>query len=313
MVILMNVDNDVIVIGLGPAGYSAGIYATRYNLDVLMIGMEPGGIAAEPPEIENYPGFEQISGKDLMDNMNKQFLGLGGKVKNSEVSKVEKINDVFEVTTSEGVLKAHCVILALGTKRRLLQAEGENKFKGRGVSYCATCDAPFFKDKTVAVIGGGDSAIVSALHLLQFVKKLYLVHRRDEFKAEPARITKLKNKDHVEFILNSKVNNIDGNLKVEKLILENSETGKERELEVDGVFISIGYVPSMEKIQIPGLDVEKGYIKVNQAMSTNIEGLFAAGDCTDSMNKFKQITTAVAGGSIAAQSAYHCISSQNKE
>ena len=147
---------DLIVVGLGPAGYSAGIYALRYNLNVLMVGNEPGGLASEPPIIENFPGFEKISGADLMAKMNQQYVHLGGKVKVTEVSEIEKNKEVFEIKTTDETLKSKALILALGTKRRHLNIPGEDKFKGRGVSYCATCDAPFFKDKVVAVIGGGN-------------------------------------------------------------------------------------------------------------------------------------------------------------
>ena len=176
---------DLVVIGLGPASYSAGIYATRFNMNVLLVGDEQGGLASETPEIENYPGLDQINGVDLMNKMKNQFLRLGGKVLERTIVKIIKEDNIFKLETSKSeTIKTKTLILALGTKRRKLNIDGETKFLGRGVSYCATCDAPFFKNKKIAVIGGGDSAFVSALHLTHFAEKVYIIHRRDEFRAQ---------------------------------------------------------------------------------------------------------------------------------
>ncbi len=296
---------DCIVIGLGPAGYSAGIYATRYNMFVLLVGDYQGGMIEDVPHIENYPGFTKISGNELTERMKTQYVSLGGSVYENTIADVDKKGKEFVLTTVDNKkLKAKTVILATGTKRRKLNVEGEDKFNGRGVSYCATCDAPFFKNKIVCVVGGGDSAFGAALHLSQFASKVYLVHRRKKFRAQPANIDAVRKQKNVEFILESVVTKIEGQLKVSNIVLQNTNTGKEKKLVVDGVFIEAGLLPTTNMISKLKLKKENDYIVVEKDMSTNIEGIFGAGDCTNAMNEMKQIVTAVAGGAIAAESAY---------
>jgi len=295
---------DLIIIGLGPGGYTAGIYATRFNLNVLIVGEEPGGLASEIPHIENWPGEEKINGVELMEKMKNQYLKLGGQIKSTAIVKIEKKKELFELTTvNNETLLSKTLILATGTKRRKLNVDGEQKFFGRGVSYCTTCDAPFFKGKTVAIIGGGNSACGGAMHLLQFASKVYLIHRREEFRAHPAVVEKLKT-NNCECIYNAKVKRIEGKLKVEKLIIEDISTGKERELEVDGIFVEIGQIPTTTLIKDLKVETDNDFIKVKEDMSTNVEGLFAAGDCTNGLNHMKQLITAAAMGAIAAESAY---------
>jgi thioredoxin reductase (NADPH) len=294
---------DLIIVGLGPAGYTAGIYAKRFNLSVLIIGEEQGGLIEEVSHIENWPGEEKTTGTELMSKMKNQYIKLGGEIKECSVIKLEKNNDLFEVTLSDNSkLKSKTIILATGTKRRKLNIDGETKFFGRGLSYCATCDAPFFKNKVVAIVGGGNSAFTAARHLLQFTDKVYIIHRRNEFRAHPSDIEYMK--DKVNFIMNTKIKRIEGKLKVEKLILENTETNNETELNIDGIFVEVGYIPTTTLITDLNVETEDGFIKVNADMSTNVNGLFAAGDCTNGLNHMKQIITAAAMGAIAAESAY---------
>lgn len=296
---------DVVIVGMGPAAYSAGIYACRYNMSVLIVGDVPGGAVTDAHLIENYPGTGKISGLDLAQKMKDQYLDLNGKLYGATVVKIEKDDSSFEITTSMNKkIVAKTVIVAIGTKRRKINVEGEDKFVGRGVSYCATCDAPFFKNKTVCVVGGGNSAFDAALHLSKFASKVYLIHRRLEFRADPVTVDLIKKQTNIEFILNSVVTKIEGDSLVKNIKLKNVKTNKISDLNVDGVFVEIGGVPFVSLLgNKVDLD-ESGFIKVKQDMSTNVPGLFAAGDCTNAMNNIKQIVTAVASGTIATESAY---------
>jgi len=229
---------DLVIIGLGPAAYSAGIYACRYNMAVLLIGDQPGGYMPQTHLIENYPGFEAISGPDLAKKMQEHYLSLKGNLFQGTVINIDKIKDTFSIKTDSDIkIKAKTIILSVGTKRRKLNVDGEDKFLGRGVSYCATCDAPFFKNKTVCVVGGGDSAFAAALHLSEFASKVYLIHRRSEFKAQPVIINQVKKLKNVELILNTIVNKINGQMKVQSITLENLKTNEKKDLTLDGIFI----------------------------------------------------------------------------
>jgi len=300
---------DLVIVGLGPASYSAGIYACRYNMNVLLIGDISGGYMSQTHFIENYPGFEGISGMDLSNKMQNHYLSLGGKLLNKTVVNIEKEKDHFIINTDANEkVKSKTIIISTGTKRRKLNVDGEDKFIGRGVSYCATCDAPFFKNKTVCVIGGGNSAFGAVMHLSKFANKIYLIHRRAEFKASPAEIDGVKKLSNCEIILNSVVNKINGVLKVNSIDIENIVTNEKKNIVLDGVFIEAGSIPIITVVNNLKVDTdENGYIKVKQDMSTNINGLFAAGDCTNAMNGLKQIVTAVAMGAIAAESTYKLV------
>ncbi len=301
---------EVIIIGAGPAGYSAGIYLKRFNKDVLIIGDELGGMASEAVEIENYPGFKKISGKELMERFKEHAESLGVDILHGKVVKVEKQENEFIVTTDENKkIKAKAIIFATGSAKRRLNVPREDEFIGKGVSYCAICDAAFFKDKVVAVVGGGDSAMNDALILSNLAKKVYLIHRRDEFRAAPQWVNKVKDKENVEFILNSVVVGLEGDDKLRAIIIETKKDkeGKEKEqwkLDVDGLFISIGVIPSTDLAKELGVELdERNTIIVDEAMRTNVPGVFAAGDCTTGSARVMQIITAAAEGAIAAESA----------
>lgn len=306
-VICMNLDKvyDLVVVGLGPAAYSAGIYARRYNLDVLLIGDLPGGYVSQTHIIENYPGYKSITGMDLSNKMQEHYLSLNGVVYNKSVVEINK-KEFFELLTDGNeIIKSKTIVVATGTKRKKLNIDGEDKFLGRGVSYCATCDAPFFKNKIVAVVGGGNSALGAVMHLSKFADKIYLIHRRNEFRADNFEVELVKNCEKVEFILDTVVNKINGLMKVQSLDLENVKTNELKTINVDGIFIEAGSIPVLNLTQKLNLELDNnGYIKVKEDMSTNVQGLYAAGDCTNALNGMKQIVSAVATGALASESAY---------
>lgn len=297
---------DLIMIGAGGAAYTAAIYSARYNQKTLVIGEELGGQMAIDYEVENYPGFRKIIGRDLMKKFEEHAKDLGAEIKLDKVQNIEKLDSkIFKITTMFSIYYARSVVLALGTKRRKLNIPGEEKYVAKGVSYCATCDGAFYKDKIVAVIGGGDSAFASAFILLQHAKKVYIIHRRDEFRAKPGVVKEIKTHPNVEFIMNANVTEVLGNNKVEKIKTDNE---KIPELEVDGIFIDIGTIPATSLAKDMNVETDpQGYIKVKPDQSTNIKGVYAAGDITTESNKVKQLITAVAEGGIAAGSAFEYI------
>lgn len=295
---------DLIVIGLGPAAYSAGIYARRYNLDVLLVGDLPGGYVSQTHLIENYPGYKSITGMDLSNKMQEHYLSLNGEIYNKSVVEISK-KEYFELLLDGNeIIKSKTIIVATGTKRKKLNIDGETKFLGRGVSYCATCDAPFFKNKVVAVVGGGNSALGAVIHLSKFADKIYLIHRRYEFRADNYEVEIAKKCDKVEFILDTVVNKINGVMKVQSLDLKNVKTNELRTINVDGIFIEAGSIPVLNLTQKLNLELDDGYIKVKEDMSTNVLGVYAAGDCTNALNGMKQIVSAVATGALACESVY---------
>ena len=288
---------DLVIIGAGPAGISAGIYAVRRSLKTIILEKASvGGQMLLTNEIENWPGFEMISGSDLAGRMESHAKKLGVEIKTGEVIGMNLDGDVKKLTTRDGEHETKAVIIATGGQHRKLGIKGEDEFAGKGVSYCATCDAPFFKGKTVAVVGGGNIAAEDALYLSEVASKVYLVHRKGALRAEEAIQERLKKKG-VEFILTAEVEEIAGENFVNSIKLKNGKT-----IKVDGVFISIGIVPSttMAKAAGVGLD-DKGYVKVNREQETSVPGVFAAGDATGGV---MQISTAVGEGCIAALSAY---------
>ncbi|AEM37895.1 thioredoxin reductase [Pyrolobus fumarii 1A] len=300
---------DVVIVGGGPAGLTAAIYAARYMLDTILVTEEIGGQIAEAGWVENYPGFPRILGSELV----KRFVD---HVRHYKVpiilDYVENVKrdadcDCFHVETRRGVTyKSHTVILAVGVKRRRLNVPGEAELRGKGVSYCAPCDAPLFKDKTVAVVGGGDSAASAALLLAEYASKVYIVHRRDKLRVQPIYEKLLRENPKIEVVYNKVVQRIIGSNRVEGIELRDRVTGETSVLRVDGVFVEIGSEPPKELAQRIGLETdEEGYIKVGPDQSTNIPGIFAAGDCTTAMNKYRQVITAAAQGAVAAASAYN--------
>ncbi len=290
---------DLIIIGAGPAGLTAGIYAGRSGLKTLILEEKmPGGEAAVTPLIENYPGFESINGPELIERMVAHCRKFGAQI--NELEKVVSLDLGSQqklVKTDKATYSASAIIIATGTHYRLLNAPGEKEFQGRGVSYCALCDGAFFKNKKIVVVGGGNSAAVSASYLANIAANVKLVHRRGQLRAEKAYAEALKSQN-VDFLWDSEVKEIKGDNFVKSVVLENKRTGDVGEVEVDGVFVQIGEVPNTEFVKEADVEVDKdGYVVVDSRKRTNILGVFAAGDVTNS--QVKQVGTAV-GQAIAA-------------
>lgn len=295
---------DVIIIGGGPSGYSAAIYCGRYKLKTLVITKEVGGLLNEAHVIEDYPGFKSIKGSELGRLFKEHAEAYNVKTYIDEVINVEKKDKLFFVYTKSGkIFESKALIVATGSNRRKLGVPGENL---KGISYCAECDAPLYKNKIVAVIGGGNSAFHDVLVLSEYASKIYLIHRRDEFKADPIIIEKVKNLKNVEFLLNKIVFEIKGKDKVEEIILMDTKTNEYLSLKVDGVFIAIGLSPASEFLRNLGVEIdENGFIIVDNCCRTNVEGLLAAGDVTRQLCNFRQVITSAAMGAVAAMSAYN--------
>lgn len=295
---------DIIIVGGGPAGMTAAIYALRARKKVLMIEkLVIGGQVAITSLIENYPGFESITGQDLSEKMFAQANKYGLETVYADVVDYDLKGEIKKVITHEGTFEGKSVILALGASARTLDVASEKEFAGRGISYCASCDGNFYKDKVVAVVGGGNSSLGAVLYLVNLAKKVYLIHRRETFKAEAVQIQKVMNltkeKDaKVEFIPNATIQDLEGNGKVESMIVEDLKTGKTKEIAIDGVFVAIGRRPDTGFLQgMINLD-EGGHIITDENMKTNIDGVYAAGDVRS--GSLKQIVTAAADGAIAA-------------
>ncbi|MCX7917243.1 MAG: thioredoxin-disulfide reductase [bacterium] len=290
----------VIIIGAGPAGLSAGIFLARDKIPTLIIEkFSPGGNMLLTEEIENYPGFPNgISGYKLSENMKEQFLKFGGEIKLGEVERIDLNGNKKIIKLKNGeFLESEFLVIASGSTRKKLQVKGEDDFIGKGVSYCAICDGAFFKEKEVAVIGGGDSALEEAIYLTKFVKTLYLVHRREKLRAKKYLQEEAKNNKKINFILPYIVKEIKGKEKVESIILENTLKEEIIELKVDGIFISAGQKPNSEFLNGIVKTDKNGFIIVNEKMETNIPGIFACGDVIK--KSLYQIITAASEGMIA--------------
>lgn len=293
---------DIIIIGSGPAGMTSAIYGARMNLKVLVIEKgAPGGAMVNTYKIENYPGFASIDGATLSMNMFEQMTSLGVEFLGDEVEKITKDGDTFTVKTTYSLYQGKTVILATGTNNRKIGAINEEKFLGRGISFCAICDGSLYKDKDVMVVGGGNSAIEEALYLANIAKKVYLVHRRDSFRAALKSVDELKKKENVEFILNSVLEEFSGDKKLEQVLIKNLKTEKEEWIKVDGVFEYVGQIPNNEAFIDLGITNDNGYVLVDGNFETKIEGLFACGDIIE--KGVRQIATAVNDGAISALSA----------
>lgn len=295
---------DLVIVGAGPAGLTAAIYAARQKINFVVLEAKAcGGQLLVTDKIENYPGFpEGIKGIELAEKMRKQAEKLGAKILTEEVMNLAIKDNVKEITTaSKKIFKAKAVIIATGSEHAKLNVPGEKEFNGKGVSYCATCDGNFFRGKTVAVIGGGNTALDYALYMDNLAKKTYIIHRRDEFRGENALVEGLK-KSKVEKILKTVCKEIRGDKIVKEIVLADAETGKnEKTLKVDGVFIAVGTNPLTKIAQNIGIELDaQGNIKVNQQQETNIPGIFAAGDVTGGL---RQITISAGAGTIASLSA----------
>jgi len=299
----------LIIVGAGPAGLTASIYASRYNIDHLVIGEALGGLASEAHKICNFPSEREINGMELIDRIQEHAESLGVAVVIDKVIKIEKQDAQFKVTTEgDKNFWAETILLATGTEHRKLNLANENKFLGKGISYCATCDAMLYKDKTVAVIGGSDSANTASLYLAEIAKKVYQIYRRNKLRGETAWINQILNNEKIEVIYNTEVIGLKGDERLEKIVLSAPHNGME-EIAVDGLFVEIGTVPQKMLIEQLSLDTDQnGYIKVGPDQKTNQTGVWAAGDITTASNNFHQIITACSEGAIAAESIFKKIS-----
>ena len=298
-------DYDVVVIGGGPAGLTAAIYSARYGLRTAFFEtVDPASQLSLTPIIENFPGFEG-GGFELLEKMKNQALKFGAENKFENVEKLRKINGRFEVMTESGVYRAKAIIIATGGKHRELGIPGEKEFVGKGVSYCATCDGHFFRGKKVLVVGGGNTAVTDAIYLREIGCDVTLVHRRDELRAEKALQEELF-KRNIPVIWNSIVLSVEGDDKVRRAVLLNRVENREFPVEIDGVFIAVGIRPATDMVIDIGVERDSaGYIRVDKKQRTNVEGIFAAGDCCD--NPLKQVVTACGDGAVAANSAFEYI------
>lgn len=288
---------DLIIIGGGPAGLTAGIYAQRARLRTLLLEKEIiGGQIAVSDIIENYPGFPSISGADLMEKFEQHARGLGLEIKLTDVIDIQDKGKTKIVKTSEGDLTTRAVIVATGAKPKRLGIPGEKEWTGKGVSYCATCDGPFFRNQRVLVVGGGDTAVKEAVYLSKIAGKVYLAHRRDQLRAETIIQEKALAAPNIEMLWSHVLKEIKGKIAVEKIVLQSLKDNTIKELDAEGVFIFVGINPTTDFV-----DVEKdgqGFIKTDQDMKTSVQGIFAAGDCRTT--SLKQVSTAVGDGAIAA-------------
>ena len=291
---------DIIIIGAGPAGLTSAIYAKRASKKVLVLEARSyGGQIINTPKIENYPVAPHISGFDFATNLYNQVKDLDVEINLERVEKINNNDEYKEVITNKNTYQGVSVIIATGTQNRKMGL-GEDKLVGKGVSYCATCDGAFYKDKVVAVVGGGNTAVEDAIYLSNVARKVYLIHRRDEFRAEQGLVNELLTKENVEIIYNSEINKINANEKIESITILNKE-GKETNIEVDGLFIAIGRNPENEIFKdIVELD-ENGYIVSHDNCHTSADGIFVAGD--NRRKNVRQLVTATSDGAIAATEA----------
>jgi len=303
---------DLVIIGAGPAGLTASIYASRYRLKNLIIGKLLGGTITWAHKVENFPGFTSISGFELGQKMKEQVKSLGAEIISEEVQKILKEANGFKVMTFSGkVFLSKSLILATGTQRRKLGIPGEEEYLGKGVSYCTTCDAPFFKDKTLVLVGGSNAACSGAVHLTEYAKKVFLVYRKSQLRAEPAWVEEVKNQPKIEIVYETNLVEILGDgQKVTGIKFDQPYQGKTN-LAAEGVFIEIGGEPTAALVKNLGVEFDEGgYLVVNERMETDLSGLFAAGDVTNKSKKIAQAVIASAQGAQAALSAYEYLKSK---
>lgn len=293
---------DVAIIGEGPAGMTAAIYACRAGLSTVVLErMFSGGQMSETPEIDNYPGFETISGFELAAKMSAQAKKLGAEARRGEVLDIEfsPLNNI--IRTSSGDIAAKTVILALGASRRRLGVPGEDKYRGLGVSYCATCDGGFFRGRDVCVVGGGNTALEDALYLANICNKVYLIHRRAEFRAFNTLAKKVSEASNIELVLDCAVESIDGGERVSSVAVKNVKTDEPNRLSVSGCFIAVGTVPNTELLRGKVALTDSGHVDAGEDTAANLPGVFAAGDVRRKISY--QIVTACADGAVAAHMA----------
>ena len=300
---------DIIIIGAGPAGMTAAIYACQARKKVLLLEKEAfGGQILKADKVKNYPGYEEISGFDYSNKLYSQVKKLNPDIKFEEVLQIKNNIKDKEVITLKGNYISKSIIIATGAESRKLGINNEDRLLGKGISYCATCDGMFFKDKIVAITGGGNNAIDEAIYLSNIVEKLYVIYRRKEFRIEATNLNELKEKDNVEFIMDSNIIDIKGKEKLESITILNNTSKEEKNLVIDSLFIAIGHIPvSSICNNLIDLD-EKGYIISDETCKTNIEGIFVAGDIR--IKDIRQLTTACSDGTIAALQACKYLSKQ---
>ena len=294
---------DIAILGAGPAGISAAIYAARARLNTLWLDRQfaQGGQILNTYEVDNYPGFPGVTGFELSRQFREHANKLGARVVQDEVVQVELSGNVKKVVCEEETYEARCVILASGAHHRTLEVPGEEELRGAGVSYCATCDGAFFRGRTVAVVGGGDAALEDAIFLARMCEKVYIVHRRDKLRGAKRLQERLQALENIEFVWNSETVAIEGKAQVEALRLRQTKTGEEKRLDVDGVFIAVGIAPESE-LYAGQLELdEQGYIRADESGQTSVPGVFAAGDVRT--KALRQILTAASDGANCVASA----------
>ena len=298
----MNVDYDLIIIGSGPAAYTASLYASRYKINHLIIGAMPGGTASSAHRICNFPGFKEITGLELMMKMREQVSDYGAKEVMGKVISVEKqAGGTFKIETSSNeVFTSKSILVAVGTERRELGLPSEKKFKGKGISYCATCDGMFYKEKEIAVVGGSNAANMAAVYLADIVKKVYVVYRGESLRGEELWIDEVMQSEKIEVIFNANVVEFLGEDLLTGIRLDKDNMV----LDVEGVFVEIGSKPGLD-FDIGVKLNEAGYIIVDKEQRTDVEGIYAAGDITTNSNHFEQVIVACGEGAVAANSIYY--------
>lgn len=298
---------DIIIIGGGPAGLTAAIYASRSGLDTLVIdNYIAGGQVATSDTVENYPGYFEISGAELSEKIAQQAIKNGADViQLEEIKSIEASDDIKKIYTSDKTFSAQCLIIASGAAPIPLPIKDEEKFRGRGIHYCAVCDGALYKGKTVAVVGGGNSAVEEAYFLSKLVKQVIMIVRKDSFNAEKRLLDRVQKKSNIKIMYNSEVVEAQGKEKLESIIIKNSKSSNTNSIRIDGIFVYIGSKPNSHLVKDYINTDEKGYIITDEKMMTNIKGVFAAGDIR--VKPFRQITTAVSDGTIAALEAERII------
>ena len=300
---MMNEIYDIVIIGSGPAGLSAAVYASRAKLKNLVLekAVMSGGQVLNTYEVENYLGMKNINGFDMGMKFKEHAVAMGAKFLADDVKRIEQINDHYCVVTQKEQIETRTVIIATGAKHRKLGVPGEERLSGKGVSYCATCDGAFFRNKVTAVVGGGDVAVEDAIFLSRMCKKVYVIHRRDSFRAAKLLTDRLMELENVEIIWDTTVEEIKGEEMTSSIIIKNKKTGQVEEKEVDGVFIAVGIEPNVAEFKDFVEQDESGYIKADETGKTSRKGIFAAGDVRTKM--LRQIVTAVSDGANAVTSA----------
>ena len=309
---LKDIVHELIIVGSGPAGLTAGIYASRANLKPLILaGLTWGGQLMNTTDVENYPGFPKgVPGPELMQKMMQQAKRFGSRIKYDNVTEVNIKEDIKIVKTEKDYYKAKSIIFATGSNPKRLGIPGEDHYYGSGVSICATCDGAFYKDKTVAVVGGGDTSMEESTFLTRFAQKVYIIHRRDEFRASKIMIDRALANEKIEVVWNTEVREIFGEQTVKKIKIFNNKENSESELEIDGLFLAIGHIPSTQFLtNILELD-ENGYVKTHNDVETNIPGIFVAGEIQDQV--YKQVITTAADGCKAALRAQKWLESNQE-